>query len=458
MVWSLWVLEGARKGIEITYRLVGDTPVTVLYRQTDGPAVVVAHGFSGSRQMMQGYSHLLAQAGYRVFAFDFQGHGRHRTPMSGDVNAINGTTRLLMAQTQEVIKAARQGDAPVALLGHSMATDILIRVANETEGIGPLVLLSAFSEAVSESWPCDMLLITGAWEPGLREFALETAEAAQESARRAAFIAPAVEHVSILQSRAGREAALDWLNGYFERNDVPKAAQTGWALVGLLAAVTLFFPFVARIAPGSQATPEPINWRLLLLAAGGPALLTPPLATLVEAEFLPVLVADYLMVHLLIYGALQLCVLVWAKRRLGPISAAGLVLLLFWMIAVFGLALDRYGASFWPTPERWAIIAVLCVGAVPFMLADANLSYGATLTQRILARVTFLASLGLAVALDFDALFFLVMIAPVIVLFYLSFGYMGRVSALRSGPTGAGIALGLALAWAIGVSFPLFAV
>jgi len=88
-------------------------------------------------------------------------------------------------------------------------------------------------------------------------------------------------------------------------------------------------------------------------------------------------------------------------------------------------------------------------------MADAILTRGASLARRVALRAGVLASLGLAVTLDFDDLFFLVMIAPVIVLFYLVFGTLGRAASRRSGPLAAGLALGLVLAWTLGVSFPL---
>ena len=93
------------------------------------------------------------------------------------------------------------------------------------------------------------------------------------------------------------------------------------------------------------------------------------------------------------------------------------------------------------------------------MLADALITDGgrASLAYRVLARVGFLASLGFAVALDFDGLFFLIMIAPVIVMFYALFGLAGRWVAQRQGALAAGLGLGLCLAWALGVSFPMFA-
>jgi len=85
IVLSLGILEIARQGVGPRPFFVGQTPVAK-YAQpgTDGPVVIIAHGFAGSQQMMQGYALPLAQTGYRVFVFDFLGHGRNPVPMSGD--------------------------------------------------------------------------------------------------------------------------------------------------------------------------------------------------------------------------------------------------------------------------------------------------------------------------------------------------------------------------------------
>ncbi len=454
-VWAVWLLEGARWGISFERFDLRETPAVRMSDGTGGPVVVLAHGFAGSWQMMQGYGLVLAQAGYDVYAFDFLGHGQHPVPMSGDVTAVDGTTRLLVDQTIEVIEAVR-GARPVALVGHSMATDVLVRAAAQAEGIGPLVLLATFSGAVTPEFPDDMLLITGAWEPRLQGFANDAVAEAAEGVRRKAMIAPAVEHVAILHSRAGRAAALAWLNESYGREQTAPVPQTGWALLGLLAAITVLFGPVARAFPARPVETVPLSPRGFALAVVGPMLAAPLLAWPVETSVLPVLVADYLALHLALYGVLQLAVLWWLCGPPGRISPLGAALVLIWTIGVFGFALHRYGANFWPSPERLAIIAALSLGAVPFMLADNWLVHDARMGRRVLARLGFLVSLAIAVALDFEGLFFLILIAPVIVLFYVSFGRVGRVSAARYGAGGAGLALGLALAWALGVSFPLF--
>ncbi|MFU8779226.1 MAG: alpha/beta hydrolase, partial [Roseovarius sp.] len=211
-----------------------------------------------------------------------------------------------------------------------------------------------------------------------------------------------------------------------------------------------FLPQSAPPAPGALRGGQ---FTLVLLV---PALLAPLLAMQVDTRILPVLVADYLALHLALYGGCQLALMWGMGRRPKGLRPVAVLALLIWGLGVFGVALDRYGANFWPTPERLAIIAALSLGALLFMLADAVLTRVAPLWQRLAARGGFLASLGLAILLDTERLFFLAMIAPVILLFFLIYGLMGRWVAARAGALSAGLALGLILGWALGVSFPLF--
>ncbi|MCC1491034.1 alpha/beta hydrolase [Cognatishimia sp. F0-27] len=468
--WGVWVLESARAGLVDTVTTVDGTPVTRLHDGTGtGPVVVVAHGFAGSRQMMRGYTEVLAQAGYDTWAFDFLGHGRHEIPMSGDVSALDGTTRLLVEQTRAVIDAAAR-DGPVAVLGHSMASDVLVRAAMEDPRIGPMVLLSGFSLAIDDRHPQDLLAIAGAWEPGLSTFALNAARMVDPEAqygetvttnavRRQAMIAPYTEHVAILHSRAGRAATLDWLNTAYGRTTTVPVRPTGWALLALLAGLTaLSLPLARLMAPARpvRAT-DAMGWRRRAILLAVPMVATPLLAAPFDLHVLPVLVADYLALHLAIYGLLQ-GGLLWrfGQRADWPHPLASLALLV-WALATFGLALDRYGANFWPVGDRVWIILALALGALPFMLSDSIAAAHARLGWRIVLRMAFLISLVAAILLDPEGLFFLAMIAPVIVLFWLTFGLMGRWVSARAGPATAGLALGLVLAWALGVSFPLFA-
>ena len=465
---AIYVLESARAGVEIKQVTLNETPITIY--DGVGPSVVVAHGFAGSKQMMQSYSFALAQAGYRVFSFDFYGHGRNSTPMRSDLNSVEGVTNQLIEQLSSVVDFAHV-DSPVALLGHSFATDIIIRAVTDLrEFAGPLVVISAFSQAVTETHPMNMLMIVGEWEPFLRNAALEAlaqvssdtgvAETAErDGVKRRVVVAPTAEHVFVLHSQEGRREAIAWLNEYYGRDLSPHIVATGpWTLILLLMSILLARP-VSRVLPRTVKTQNYVLTRLQFATVVLiPLVLVPLAAFVIESDFLSVLIADYLAVHLGMYGLVQLVLLRLYRVSPGRISWLGFVAVLFWGLVVIGFLLDRYAANFLPIWERVDIILILTIGTIPFMLAD-SLMANAGLThwsRRYLARMGFLGSLGFAVFLNPDELFFLILIAPVIVVFLIFYGLIGRWVTQRQGAAGAGLGLGICLAYSLGVSFPLF--
>lgn len=475
-LFSVWKLETARAGLEISSFDLGTTPATLyqLPNQT-GPIVVVAHGFAGSRQIMQAFTLPLAQAGYRVLAFDFEGHGRNPTPMSGDVTAIDGTTALLVAETRRVIAAARTLPVPekIAVLGHSMATDILLRasLAEAQSGIpiDAVVAISMFSQAVTADAPPRLLVISGQWESYLRQSGLNAVRLVDPKAgegdlavagdvRRLAVVAPGVEHVGVLFSPTAVNAAIAWLDESFGRKSVVTVGPMGWWILALLGGIVAgFYPLVSLL-PKGPAAPQ-ISNRRFLLAVLVPAVAAPLLIAPFYQNFLPVLVADYLMLHLALFGALQLALLgQWSGMR-WHLPSLAILALVFWGIVIFGLALDRYAASFWPTAQRLPIIAALSLGTIPFMIADSYVTGAGRgpLWRRFVARFLVFISLGIAAVIDPQSLTFVLIVLPVFLLFFLVHGLMGRWIARRSGAVAAGIGLGLCLAWALGVSFPMFA-
>ncbi|MFT6104411.1 MAG: pimeloyl-ACP methyl ester carboxylesterase [Paracoccaceae bacterium] len=105
---------------------------------------------------MKAFSLTLAGSGYAALAFDFQGHGRNPVAMSGDVSRIDGTTQLLMDETSRVIDAGLvrpEVSGGVSLLGHSMATGVIARVAVRDARVDAVVGVSMFSQAVTQEQP-----------------------------------------------------------------------------------------------------------------------------------------------------------------------------------------------------------------------------------------------------------------------------------------------------------------
>ncbi|MEL6479622.1 MAG: alpha/beta fold hydrolase [Pseudomonadota bacterium] len=278
-------LEAGATGLVTSSHNLQGTPVTVqhLAGAPPGPAVVIAHGFSGSRPLMQAFAVSLARSGYAAVSFDFQGHGRNPTPLAGDVTSEDGATRALLAELQRVIAFARglpQGDGRIALLGHSMASDIVVRAARADTEIAATIAVSMFTREVTPTAPRNLLIIVGAYERFLGAEALKAvalasgAEAADGvthgdpatgTGRRAVF-ADGTEHASVLFSREAMAEAVTWLHASFALEAPPHAEARGpWIALLLAGVVALAWPLAGllpRLGAGGghpEAAPRPAD-------------------------------------------------------------------------------------------------------------------------------------------------------------------------------------------------------
>jgi len=486
---SLFQLFATRAGLSVERITIGQTPATI-YRPASAapaPVVVIAHGFAGSQQLMQAFAHTFARNGLIAVTFDFLGHGRNPGPLAGSITEIDGATRNLVAQTTEVVAFARKlGDGRLGILGHSMASDIVIRTAQASPDIAATIAVSAFSRVVTSDSPRNLLLVAGGWESRLRTEALRLAgqvsapEPAREgvtygsftagTARRVA-LAEDTEHVSVLYSTISMAETQNWLDGAFgivRSGPIYRDGRGGWIAL-LLAGLVLAVLPLSRLLPVVSERPlgAGLGWRRLWPALLVPAIATPLILRVVPTHFLPVLVGDYLAAHFALYGLLTwLCLLWLSAGSQTPLALPRNRLLLAIALATviclggIGLAIDSFVTSFMPGPARLPLILALLVGTLSYFSASEWLlrGEGAARGGYLLAQIAFLLSLALAVALDFQRLFFLAIIVPVIVPFLLVYGLFSFWLYRRTGhPWVAGVANAIAFAWAIGVTFPLLA-
>jgi dienelactone hydrolase len=488
---ALWNLQRATQGVRVERQDLDGTPATV-YRPAAGPvlpAVVIAHGFAGSQQLMQSFALNLARNGYVAITFDFPGHGRNTRPLTGSLTEIDGATRTLVDSLAGVARHARDlGDGRIAVLGHSMATDIVVRYAESDPEVAATIAVSMFSPAVTASAPRNLLVITGDWEgtlkrEALRAVGLATAPAAAQpgvtygdpaagTGRRFA-ISPHVEHVSVLYSQASSREAIAWLDqgfGIARTTPLRLAARGPWILllvagVALLArSLAAWLPSVARPHAGAAR-----GWRRLWLPLLVPMVATPLLLRVLPTRFLPVVVGDYLATHFALYGLLTAACLYLTRRR-GvarpaplatrlPLAAAAVAMTTFVLLAL-AWPIDRYVTSFMPGPGRVVLTLAMLAGTLAYFLSDEWLTRGAGAARGayLVSKLAFLLSLAAAVALDFERLFFLVIIVPVMLLFFMVYGLFSHWAYRQTGhPFVAGFANAIAFAWAIGVTFPLVA-
>ncbi|TVP55782.1 MAG: alpha/beta fold hydrolase [Gemmatimonadales bacterium] len=500
---SLWQLRADERGIVRESLHVGETPVTVYRGGLDEPApvILVAHGFAGSRRLMEPFALALAGSGYVVVTYDFLGHGRHPLPMRGDLGEQDGTSALLIEQTAEVAEMALSlpgVEGGLALVGHSMATNILVRYAQEDPRVRATVGVSLFAPTIDASTPRNLLVIVGALEgrleaEGRRVVAMRTGgdsesvasfttygDLSDGSARRLV-VSPRVEHVGVLYSATTLDETRLWLDGVFEWEGVDPIANRahgrGLWIALLMVCVFLLARPLATLLPRVAPTPggADATWKRLLLVAGLPALVTPFLLRPLPTGFLPVVVGDYLGVHFLAMGLFTAALLWWTggRPRMGRVlelagvrgpGAFRLALGAGGMVAFFlvlmAWPLDRFFTSFFPVAERIPLMVAVLVGVLPYFLADEWLTRGTDPRRGAYAftKVLFLLSLALAVALDFQALFFLIIIFPVVLIFFVVHGLFSRWAFRSTGsPLVAGLGNSMAFAWAIAVTFPMYA-
>ena len=485
---ALWQIVSATTGLTVVRRHIGTIPVTVYQQQQatkPAPVVIICHGFAGSQQMMQPFAVTLARNGFTAVTFDFPGHARNREPLRGGTADHEESGRVLLAALDKVVAFARglpESDGRIALLGHSMASDIVVRYAQAHPSIIATVAVSLFSRDVTASSPRNLLIIDGALEPaflvdeayrlvnmaagGSARERVTYGDFADGTARRLV-LARGAEHISVLYNRDSMAEALAWLNEATGRSGDGFLDSRGpWLGLLFLGIVVLGWP-LSFLLP--QVVGEPLGtaptWPRLLAVAAIPAALTPLTLWKLPIDFLPILLGDYLAVHFGVYGLLTFA----AGRIIGlprsPDSAvdyskfaAAALASAAWCVAAIAVPTDWFVTSYWPTPARLPLVIGMLCGTLLYFAADEYLTRGARPRRvaYVVTKVFFLASLVMAVALNFQKLFFLVIIVPAILVCFVVFGLFSTWIYRRTNhPLVGALAAALAIAWGIAVTFPI---
>jgi pimeloyl-ACP methyl ester carboxylesterase len=483
---SLWNIAGMSEGLKVTQTEVGAIPVTIFReaQSRQSPVVVLAHGFAGSQQLMQPMAVTLARNGYVAVTFDFAGHGRNQQALNGGIANMDRSTRALISEIGEVVAFAR--DLPdvapkLALVGHSMASDLVVQFAIDNPSVDAVAALSLFGQEVTTASPKNLIVIDGAWEPkALRDAGVRIVAAADGSPRervtygefakgtaRRFVLAAGAEHIGVLYSRDALIETVAWLDQAFNRRGTGFIDTRGkWLGLLFLGLVILAVP-TSKLLPTLAPWPlgADFDWRRLVPVSLAPAVLTPLILWKAPTDFLPLLLGDYLVVHFALYGLLT-AVGIWLSPRhpekSHPNSPIRLALasagVAAYYIVAMGAPIDAYVDSFMPTASRWPLISAMFCGTAIYFLADEWLTRGATAARGGYAftKFCFLASLVLAVALNPGKLFFLVIIVPVIFVLFIIYGCVSALVYARTGdPRVGAIGNAFALAWAIALTFPV---
>jgi hypothetical protein len=382
-----------------------------------------------------------------------------------------------------------------------MAGDILVQHARAHPGdVGAIVAVSPYlSDTIGADFAANVLFVYGAYEPEMihtqgREAVAERSGGAVELNRtygdpsqgnaRRLVLAEGVEHIGVLFNGVALREALDWLDSSFGRRApqqpptqpvLTASAGLGWLYLGLCL---LAWPLSLRLPPlAAEPLGAGLNWRRLWPIALFPALLTPLILWPLPNDFLPLLIGDYLALHFLLYGLLTWILLAragaWpdvaamirsmrqcAAQYSPRILLAGVIGWLLYAVVAFGVSTQYFVASFFPPLERLTSLLVLLFGIFLYASADAWLVHGSGRGRAagLATKGLFLLSLVLAVALNLNELFFLVIIVPAILLLFIVYGWLDFLAYRRTWqPLLGAAASALVFACAITATFPVVA-
>ncbi|MFL7892824.1 MAG: alpha/beta hydrolase [Anaerolineales bacterium] len=248
---SLWQLETADSGLEITQLQEEQVPITLITSGVEDssarPLVLIGHGLAGSRATMRGFALTLAHAGYNVAMIDFSGHGGNTKPLpeEGDVDT-------LVTEAEIALRAVQENGFPVnriAVLGHSMGSGMALDFGMLHPETLATIAVSPVSRTITPQLPKNLLILA----EGLNQRFAQNGEQLLdqgggpgedflEGTARKLEIIPGVEHITILFSPAAQQSARQWLDGIFGlQSGAEDYTDRGilWYLLGL--AGTLLF-------------------------------------------------------------------------------------------------------------------------------------------------------------------------------------------------------------------------
>ena len=464
-----WVgLQRTSTGLTIRFIEIDGTPMQFILptEAVSVPGVAIAHGFSGSKQLMLGYAYTLAHSGYGVLLWDLPGHGANQHPFEYDALQQSFEIPFSTLKAQPEIDPQR-----LAVLGHSMGAGIAmtggIDYANELDAV---VAIFPMDAAVTPEIPKNLSLQVGEWETWLIPYTqklLQTAGGSNpnldQGKGRSLSIIANVEHATILFKDASHQQALHWLNQTFglETNSNYRDRRMAWYGLHLLGWIIATSTILKHLNPSQNADKivdhHPSRLRAVLGLTVAPILGAIALKLLSLGGSVDTLgglmIGSAIGLWFLIAGSIWLTMIAKFPRPsrraliIGITGFSGL-----WI--GFGAMAQVVWLPWVLTPPRllmWGLIAIACI---PWFLASSLVQQNAKLIPRVAwwlgQSIMIIAGLTLVI-IFLPSLGFMAIVLPI---FPVLFGLFSFLTTLSKSAWDVALICSPLLSWLIVVPFP----
>ena len=426
--------------------------------------IIIGHGFAGSKEMMRQIAYDIVNAGSNAVLFDFIGHGSNQQKLINQPTEILGTTQQLVTQLSNIINfiyVKFGNDINISLIGHSMASDIVVR-ASADKRIKSVVAISPYSTGITQGFPNDLLLLSGQFESHLRSHALqmvktfkpeakENTEYTNGKIRRKASFIENTGHVSVIYAPQTTKVIIDWLKlENYDRHIWEN--QIGWVLIGMT------FIVIGMSRLNSNLANETIS-----VLKNKKALISALLATavslssgLIEINLLPIYGFERIAIY---FGLVGLFAYLFSFDY--QITTLKIDLLnWFKLILCFGVLcflINRYIGSFALSGNRVTAFITLILPITLFSLIIEKLIASSSIWIAILLRGLPIIGFSMLLILFPEQYGLMFTTVLIYILYFIVFGYIGRHQRKKIGHLNVGLAHGIFLSFAFAATNPIFA-
>jgi len=467
-----WRMDAYRDSVDRRETLIaGSIPAHIYLPEVEKPPIViVAHGFTANKEMMQSLDYSLVRDGFAVVSFDFRGHGQNTTAFDHDrlqedmEQVIEFATHMNSRMPVPFGRKFKEVDTErIAIMGHSMGGGAIVNYGVHHPDIDATIPISGVSAGVTNKLPKNLFIIYAKNDPpDLHQAAWQMLDGATEeeeqsvadttygdfergSARRLSMVEK-TDHITILFSAEAHDQMLDWLHQVW---DLPpgqvKSSDPRLAWMGLMYIISFllflcccyglswYLPSISQ-RTGRETILNMVAFVVVCFLALFVLMLAPPLS------FIPMPTGDYLISYFFVVGVIFF---IMASRRGNIYLAVFKPILARTLCAAFVLFLLVYCTFGTITTEVWfrqlftgqRLLWALAIAPLllPFFGAfEASFKRGNTLVALAASLAGILIALGMLVVgikIELTDSFIMLIIIPMViynVLFQLRWYWLGN--------------------------------